>query len=233
MLKNMNTRKKLFLFPILFIVIMGIVVSVYIHYISMYDARNSASVASEKFKLDMLQTRFWVSTFLRVSISENENIVLENIKQLKNNVKEAISSYSDTNNIKLANEIISLMDDYERDFLSYSKDKIKNFSNDILKEEAEITAKSMQMSKIGVKIQENLSSISKRAVELRDEAEVTMENVLITAIILSVILFLIISILISNNIVNSLEKFKTGLLNFFSYLNRESNEARLVELLLP
>ncbi|MFW2605695.1 methyl-accepting chemotaxis protein [Aliarcobacter butzleri] len=204
--------------------------SVYIHYISMYDARNSASVASEKFKLDMLQTRFWVSTFLRVSISENENIVLENIKQLKNNVKEAISSYSDTNNIKLANEIISLMDDYERDFLSYSKDKIKNFSNDILKEEAEITAKSMQMSKIGVKIQENLSSISKRAVELRDEAEVTMENVLITAIILSVILFLIISILISNNIVNSLEKFKTGLLNFFSYLNRESNEARLVEL---
>ncbi|MFW2612725.1 methyl-accepting chemotaxis protein [Aliarcobacter butzleri] len=204
--------------------------SVYIHYISMYNARNSASVASEKFKLDMLQTRFWVSTFLRVSISENENIVLENIKQLKNNVKEAISSYSDTNNIKLANEIISLMDDYERDFLSYSKDKIKNFSNDILKEEAEITAKSMQMSKIGVKIQENLSSISKRAVELRDEAEVTMENVLITAIILSVILFLIISILISNNIVNSLEKFKTGLLNFFSYLNRESNEARLVEL---
>ncbi|MCG3712715.1 methyl-accepting chemotaxis protein [Aliarcobacter butzleri] len=227
---NFSTRKKLFLFPILFIVIMGIVVSVYIHYISMYDARNSASVASEKFKLDMLQTRFWVSTFLRVSISENENIVLENIKQLKNNVKEAISSYSDTNNIKLANEIISLMDDYERDFLSYSKDKIKNFSNDILKEEAEITAKSMQMSKIGVKIQENLSSISKRAVELRDEAEVTMENVLITAIILSVILFLIISILISNNIVNSLEKFKTGLLNFFSYLNRESNEARLVEL---
>ncbi|RBQ27721.1 MULTISPECIES: methyl-accepting chemotaxis protein [Arcobacteraceae] len=229
MLNKFNTRKKLFLFPILFIVIVGIIVSVYKYYVNIYETRNAASVASEKFISDTIRTRFVVLQFMRTSTPQTENIVLEDIKYLKNNMKVAVSSYTEKNNIKLANEILSLLDDYEKEFLSYSKVKITDYEKGILEEDKNISISINNMSKIGVSIQDKAAEISKKAIELRDEADATMERVLIIVLISSIILFIIISVIISNVVVNSIERFKDGLLGFFAYLNRETSTTQLLD----
>ncbi|WP_418185237.1 methyl-accepting chemotaxis protein [Aliarcobacter vitoriensis] len=229
MLNKLDTRKKLFLFPILFIIIVGVMVTVYRYYVSIYEARNSASIASEKFISDMVKTRFSVLQFMRTSTQETEKVVIGDIKYLENNMKQAAASYADTSNIKLANEILSLLSDYEKGFLSYSKEKISDYKNGILKEEPAVALKITQMAEMGVLIQNKASQISLRAIELRDEADETMNSMLITVIVLSVILFIIISVIISNVVVNSIEKFKDGLLGFFAYLNREKSTAELLD----
>ncbi|WP_418180275.1 methyl-accepting chemotaxis protein [Aliarcobacter lanthieri] len=229
MLNKFNTRKKLFLFPILFIVIVGIIVSVYKYYVNIYETRNAASVASEKFISDTIRTRFVVLQFMRTSTPQTENIVLEDIKYLKNNMKVAVSSYTEKNNIKLANEILSLLDDYEKEFLSYSKVKITDYEKGILEEDKTISISINNMSKTGVSIQDKAAEISKKAIELRDEADATMERVLIIVLISSIILFIIISVIISNVVVNSIERFKDGLLGFFAYLNRETSTTQLLD----
>ncbi|RBQ29601.1 methyl-accepting chemotaxis protein [Aliarcobacter vitoriensis] len=229
MLNKLDTRKKLFLFPILFIIIVGVMITVYRYYVSIYEARNSASIATEKFVSDMVKTRFSVLQFMRTSTQETEKVVIEDIKYLENNMKQAAASYTDTSNIKLANEILSLLSDYEKGFLSYSKEKISDYKNGILKEEPAVALKITQMAEMGVLIQNKASQISKKGIELRDEADATMNSMLITVIVLSVILFIIISVIISNVVVNSIEKFKDGLLGFFAYLNREKSTAELLD----
>ena len=50
---------------------------------------------------------------------------------------------------------------------------------------------------------------------------------IITLIILTIISFIL--LFISKNIVNSIQVFQSGLLNFFSYLNRESSDTKLLD----
>ena len=82
MLNKLDTRKKLFLFPILFIIIVGVMITVYRYYVSIYEARNSASIATEKFVSDMVKTRFSVLQFMRTSTQETEKVVQEENNKL-------------------------------------------------------------------------------------------------------------------------------------------------------
>ena len=57
----------------------------------------------------------------------------------------------------------------------------------------------------------------------------TMKIFLVLTIIASIIISIILSIVISNKIANSVEKFQDGLIKFFKYLNRESNDVVLLD----
>ncbi len=85
MLKNLNTRKKLYFFPILFIIIAAISTIIYLYFIDIAHKRNAAALTSEKFVLDIAKTRISVYQFLRTATPNNENVVIENIKKIKNN----------------------------------------------------------------------------------------------------------------------------------------------------
>jgi methyl-accepting chemotaxis protein len=54
-----------------------------------------------------------------------------------------------------------------------------------------------------------------------------VKTTIITLIILAIINFIL--LFISKNIVNSIQVFQSGLLNFFSYLNRESSDTKLLD----
>ena len=62
------------------------------------------------------------------------------------------------------------------------------------------------------------------AIKLKQESNEFLNNLLITISIIAILLFLIFSLYISKVIIDSLDRFKDGLLGFFAYLNREASD---------
>ncbi|RXI37310.1 chemotaxis protein, partial [Arcobacter cloacae] len=65
MLKNLDTKKKLFLFPILFILIIIGATLVYKHYSDTAKARNNIAIHTDEFVQQLLTARISVYQFLR------------------------------------------------------------------------------------------------------------------------------------------------------------------------
>ncbi|MCT7910258.1 methyl-accepting chemotaxis protein [Arcobacter lacus] len=229
MLQSFNTRKKLLLFPALFILIIIVSGFVYVYYNNLANQRNHAAIETERFIQYVAKSRISVYQFLRVSNEENRQHVLMNLKYLKDNVIETKAEFTSPHNIELANQIISLIDNYVTGFESFAQDKIVDFSNNITIEGEEIKKDIAQMVKVGVDVESKIQEINQSAIELRDEAYQTLNIDLIILVVFSTIIFIAISLIISNSVINSINSFKEGLLSFFSYLNRESNNVNLLD----
>ncbi|MDK2063917.1 methyl-accepting chemotaxis protein [Aliarcobacter butzleri] len=229
MLQSFNTRKKLLLFPALFILIIIVSGFVYVYYNNLANQRNHAAIETERFIQYVAKSRISVYQFLRIPTEENRQHVLMNLKYLKDNVIETKAEFTSPHNIELANQIISLIDNYVTGFESFAQDKIVDFSNNITVEGEEIKKDIAQMVKVGVDVESKIQEINQSAIELRDEAYQTLNIDLIILVVFSTIIFIAISLIISNSVINSINSFKEGLLSFFSYLNRESNSVNLLD----
>ena len=229
MFKNLNTRKKLYFFPILFMLIAVISSIIYLYFIDIAHKRNAAALTTEKFVLDIAKTRISVYQFLRTATPNNENIVIENIEFLKNSLAESSKSFINVKNKELASKTLTLIDKYVELFKVFSKDKIEDYNNNILQESDTIKQNISSMVKIGLEMEENIHKINKSAMELRDEAYLNLDTNLMIIITIATILFIVISVLVANNIINSLNSFKDGLLGFFAYLNREDSNTTLLD----
>ena len=229
MLKSLDTRKKLYFFPILFMLIAVISSIIYLYFIDIAHKRNAAALTTEKFVLDIAKTRISVYQFLRTATPNNENIVIENIEFLKNSLAESSKSFINVKNKELASKTLTLIDKYVELFKVFSKDKIEDYNNNILQESDTIKQNISSMVKIGLEMEENIHKINKSAMELRDEAYLNLDTNLMIIITIATILFIVISVLVANNIINSLNSFKDGLLGFFAYLNREDSNTTLLD----
>src|SRR5574344_920210 len=229
MLKNLDTRKKLYFFPILFIIIAALSTIVYLYFIDIAHKRNAAALTSEKFVLDIAKTRISVYQFLREATPNNENILIENIKYLDSSLEENSKKFSDPKNKELAAKTISLIDKYAELFKVYSKNKIEDYNNNILEESDTLKQNIAAMVKIGLEMEENIHNINESAVNLRGEAYVALDRNLMIILTIATILFIGISVLVANNIIGSLNSFKDGLLGFFAYLNREASDTTLLD----
>ena len=229
MLKSLDTRKKLYFFPILFMLIAVISSIIYLYFIDIAHKRNAAALTTEKFVLDIAKTRISVYQFLRTATPNNENIVIENIEFLKNSLAESSKSFVDVKNKELASKTLTLIDKYVELFKVFSKDKIEDYNNNILQESDTIKQNISSMVKIGLEMEENIHKINKSAMALRDEAYLNLDTNLMIIITIATILFIVISVLVANNIINSLNSFKDGLLGFFAYLNREDSNTTLLD----
>ncbi|MFY4821717.1 methyl-accepting chemotaxis protein [Aliarcobacter butzleri] len=229
MLQNFNTRKKLLLFPVLFVLLIIVSASIYTHYNNIANKRNQIAIETEKFIQYMAKSRISVYQFLRNSTEENRQHVLMNLKYLKDSVTQTKAEFVSAQNIELANQIISLVDNYLAEYESFAKDKIIDFSNNINIESEEIKQDIARMVKVGVDVENKIAEINQNAIKLREDAYTTLTVDLIVLVIVATIIFTIISLIISNSVVNSINGFKEGLLSFFSYLNRESNSVNLLD----
>ncbi|MGJ0355338.1 methyl-accepting chemotaxis protein [Aliarcobacter cryaerophilus] len=229
MLKNLDTRKKLYFFPILFIIIAAISTIIYLYFIDIAHKRNAAALTSEKFVLDIAKTRISVYQFLRTATPNNENVVIENIQFLKNSLAESSKNFVDVKNKELASKTLSLIDKYVELFKVYSKNKIEDYNNNILEESDTLKQNIAAMVKIGLEMEENIHQINEKAIQLRDEAYVALDRNLMIILTIATILFIGISVLVANNIIGSLNSFKDGLLGFFAYLNREASDTTLLD----
>ena len=230
MLHKINTQKKLLLFPTIFIIIIIVLVgNIYTHYSNIANTRNEVAIKTEIFIQDVLKCRISVYQFLRNPSQEAALKVKEDFKLLQNDVESFKTTLSLEKNIKLSDEIIHLSKEYVNYFDNFAQTRITNFQNGILQETSDVLEKISQMVKIGLELENKLHEINISAIKLKQESNEFLNNLLITISIIAILLFLIFSLYISKVIIDSLDRFKDGLLGFFAYLNREASDTTLLD----
>jgi methyl-accepting chemotaxis protein len=229
MLRNLSTKKKLFLFPALFIAIVVASTFVYKYYSNMANTRNHVAITTDEFVQQLLKGRISIYQFLRNPKEENRQQVINNFEQLNKNVAQLKTTLVTQKNRNLCDDILAFSKNYIDDFESLSKKRIVDFANGVIIESEGMKEKIIQMSTIGLKLEDKIIEINNSAVELRDEAFVLLDETLSILAIIAIVIFILISIFISNIVINSLTEFKNGLLTFFGYLNREIKDVSLLD----
>ena len=88
MLRNLSTKKKLFLFPVLFVLIVVVSAFIYKYYSNSANARNYVAITTDEFIQELLKGRISIYQFLRNPSDENRKIVINNFEELDHNVSE-------------------------------------------------------------------------------------------------------------------------------------------------
>jgi methyl-accepting chemotaxis protein len=224
MLKNLTTKKKLLLFPFMFIIIILLSTMIYINYNNLADKRNEVAVETERLIQDLLKGRITVYQFMRNPKNESIEKVKDSFETLNNNVIDLKNKVTVEKNKFLCDEILNSSKKYMDDFNIFSKNYSRN-----MEETTEFKNIINEMATSGEILENKIKEINKSAIEYKQEAIISLNKTLIYLMIFSIIIFIIISIFISSIIINSLNSFKTGLLSFFSYLNRESLDISLLD----
>lgn len=229
MLTSFSTRKKLMLLPIVFIIIVIISAVVFSYFNSISNQRVGTAIQTDIFIQQVLKGRISVYQFLRAPSEENAKKVKVDFNELNSSVLELVPKLSEKANIDLANEIVSLSQGYITSFNKFYAKKITEYNNNIIKESPEVSTIIKEMVEKGLRLEEKLAHINKSAMELKAKSEQTMSNVLIGIAITSIIFFVVFSVFLSNQLVNSLNNFQNGLLNFFGYLNKEKSTVEMLD----
>ena len=80
MLSKIDTKKKLLLFPAMFIIIVILSGWVYSHWSNLASARNEVASKTGDFQLEVLDARISVYQFLRTPNDVNKQNVIDNFK---------------------------------------------------------------------------------------------------------------------------------------------------------
>ena len=164
--------------------------------------------------------------------SNNSNLlskVYDLRKQEKDFMLRRDIKYVDKFKNKINKLIISTQGNIQNNLKKYEKDFLT-----LIKAEQTIGLNSKSgiqgsMRDIVHKSEDFLKLMSK---ELASSISNQISNMKVRSYIIAVIatiIIIIFSTLLSNNIISSISKFQTGLLNFFKYLNRENGDAKLLD----
>ena len=230
MLNNLTIKKKLMIFPILFIGLFIVLGSVYSYYKDLALSRNDIAINIEELNNQLLKGRISAYQFLRNPNNDTAQKVRNDFDLLKKDALEVKNHLNLEENRKHIDSIVSFSNEYITDFDKFSTLRIKDFSNGIKDESPEIKPTIASMVKIGISLENELLAINKSASSLRDEAFDTMNNMILIISIISIIIFLLLSTYISKSIVSLLNIFQDGLFSFFAYLNRESPNVQLIKI---
>ena len=228
MLSKIDTKKKLFLFPSLFVIIVILVGLLYTHFSNVSNSRNEAAVKTDIFVQQVLKGRISVYQFLRSPNEQTAQKVRDDFTLLNKEVIEFKSKLSVEKNRILSDEIVTNSKKYIEHFDAFANKRIIDFKNGIKDESSEIKDIISQMVKVGLILEEKLQEINKSAIDLKNESNSFLNNLLITVALICILIFVLSSLFISNVVIKSLNNFKEGLLSFFSYLNRESSSVSLL-----
>ncbi len=227
-MKNLNTKMKLLLFPIMFIIIIVTSGLIYTYYSGVENSRNKVALETEEFVQELLKGRISVYQFLRNPVSENAQKVRDNFEALNKNVSQLKPMVTIEKDKVLCDEIISSSKEYLKTFDEFADKWISDFSAGKT-ESTEIKATIKKMAQAGEVLEGKIREINKSAIELKEQAHSTFNTVLLILMISAIVLFIGISILIANMISRSLVDFKNGLISFFDYLNRKSSKTSLLD----
>lgn len=109
MFNRLNTKMKLMLFPIAFIVIILICGGVYAYFNNQAQARSNVVLKVEELIQDMLKGRISVYQFLRAPTKDTAQKVRDNFSELDENVLALKSKLAIEKNRVLADEGIGLI----------------------------------------------------------------------------------------------------------------------------
>jgi methyl-accepting chemotaxis protein len=229
MLRNIKTKSKLLLFPLGFIIIVGIFSFVYIHYNKLLNTRNEVYVKTDELSQNLLKARIAVYQFLRAPNEEKSKEVKEIFNTLDSKTMDLKKQLILDQSRQISDEISDLSKEYVKSFDLFSLKLIKNFKSGIKEEPAEIKTIISQMANLGLSLEEKIKIINSEAIELKNKAHDLLNTILVILGILSIVIFIVCSLVISNIITKSLNDFKDGLISFFSYVNKTSSNVSLLD----
>ena len=224
MFKNLKTKSKLLLFPLMFIIITAISGFVYSYFDNQKEVRTNVAFQTNEFVEQLLKGRISVYQFLRTPTNENAQKVVTNFEKLDTDVLALKNILTLENNRILCDEILASSKSYITSFDLLSSILIKEKV-----ESPEFKTIISKMVKEGELLETKILEIGNSATKLKEESNNLLNTSLIILAILSIIFFVLISLLISNMITKSLNDFKNGLLSFFDYLNKKTSNSILLE----
>ena len=229
MIKNINTKMKLLLFPFMFVIIVAISGFVYIHYSGVSDTRNNVAIKTEIFVQQLLKGRISVYQFLRAPTDVNKQKVVDNFTELDDEVKTLKEVLVSPKNKTLSDEILASSKEYVENFNIVSSMIMTNHKNGIKEETNEIKTTITKMAESGVVLEGKIGEINKSALQLKEESHSLLNTILTILVIVSILIFVIFSLIISSIVTKSLSDFKNGLISFFDYLNKKTSTISLLE----
>ncbi|AXK49763.1 chemotaxis protein [Aliarcobacter trophiarum LMG 25534] len=221
MFKNLNTKTKLFLFPIIFIVAILITATIYSSSLSYIKERIYVSSKTTALIDELLKGRIVIYQFMLNPTQKGKEAVDIQWNKLLEDTNAVKEIFKSKENKDLALKTISDIKNYMKDIEVLAK---HSFSTN--KEETrEEFAKTMQsMIKLIQSVEKNYDEMNIRNANARDNAITNLTTNMSLVGLIAAIIFIIISIFIANNIAGSLKNFKEGLLSFFNFLNRKSDD---------
>ena len=224
MLKNLSTKMKLLLFPLMFIAIVIICAIIYVNKSNLAEKRNEIAIKTEVLIQNLLKGRIAVYQYMRNPSDDTAQKVKDTFKSLDSEVTALKNILVIEKNRVLCDEILSSSKQYISDFESYSSKYTKN-----PQETPELKEIISNMVKAGGVLESKIKEINNTAIELRIAAYESLNTILSIVAIVAILIFILISLFISKIVANSLDNFKSGLISFFSYLNRSSNQISLLD----
>ncbi|RXK08367.1 chemotaxis protein [Halarcobacter ebronensis] len=224
MLKNVSTRVKLMLFPVMFIIVIITSSITFKHYFGVSNTRNDAAVKTEIFLQQFLKTRIAVYQFMKNPNEESSKNVTNLLTTFSSEMEAFKSKLSKKANRDICDDILKHVGTYKIYFDLLSKAELNNNANT-----SEYKQDLANMISASDRLEESLEKINKSATELKEESIVTMEGVLMALAMFFTVIFIGFSIFIVKLIISSLDDFKVGLENFFNYLNRKAEKTTLLD----
>ena len=179
---------------------------------------------AETIRITLL-ARLYTNKFLKTNSQEDFNVVIKEFDDLNNDLKILQKEINNPTRIAQLNKAMELINQYKNGVIKI-ENIIKN-RNDII--ENSLNKIGPNIAKIAEDIKYSVKSeqdkIGPEIVQLNDSAK----NWIIIVSIIILLLVIALGSYISKNISESIEKFQEGLLGFFRYLNRESNDVELLD----
>ena len=216
MFKNLSTKTKLLVFPILVVIISIIVAVSYLTSMKYIEERTQIAIKTQDSVKILLEARITVYQFMQDSTQDKKAIVINEFKKLSNQMLTLKDLFQSDKNKKVADDSIAMINEYVKGFEYISeimiKDKTTNLKDTI-----------SHMAEVAQKLQDSIISLNSDVNKTKEEAMNFLSTELALIGIISIIVFIGISVFISNSIMKSLVNVKEGLLSFFGFLNRKTN----------
>ncbi|OCL89361.1 methyl-accepting chemotaxis protein [Arcobacter porcinus] len=226
MLKNLNTKTKLFLFPIIFII--TIIATTIIYSLSISYVQERIKVSSQTTHLidNLLKARISVYQFMLNPTKDEKANVDQKWEDMIKDTLLLKESFASIENKELCDLTIVNIKDYIKSLDALAEHSFST-NKDETREQYESTMKSIV--KLVTNIEKNYDDMNQRNAKLRDNSIYSLTMNLLIVGALSMIIFILFSILLSNSITKSLNNFKSGLLSFFNFLNRKSDDVETLD----
>jgi|TARA_R110002033_G_scaffold10172_8_gene33413 methyl-accepting chemotaxis protein len=228
---TISTNRKLLFFPLLFLII--IIISGLTNRYFSAKAKLSINTAMEidKIIIRVLHARITSKQFSSDLDEDTADMVIDSFKSLYKDINELKNVKIDflQKNSEQIDELLIDIKKYQNIFEKYSTTKIDNLDNGITNDSNELQSMSGVMISTVQSIEGGLNEIHDQAISFKERALYLQDLVLIALASVSILVFTLISFLISRTIVRSLKNFRSGLISFFAYLNKETDEIELLD----
>ncbi len=191
---------------------------------TMDDAENNyeieISLAIAQNIRTLLLARLYTTKYLATNEIKDSNRIHDEFLTLKGKIEE----YKKTTYAKEIDKAIKLIDKYEQGVYQII---------DIIKERNIAINDGLNILELHIsKLSENVKlSIKKKQDTIGPKVaklNLNVQNVVMTISSIILVLVILLSIIIPRNISSLIDKFQFGLINFFKYLNKETNKAQLI-----